>query len=305
MKERIVDRDIVLVRELLDKAIGTVNFTDIERMGGLTNRTYKVTYGNGQAYVVRIPGEGTEELIDRVNEKVSTLLACQIGIDAELLYFGQQGEKVTTYIDRAVTMSADTIRQPQNLIRVAEVFRKLHTCGADTQVPFEVFHMAAAYEKIIFDNHVVLYADYPAIKKCIMDIKRHIDRNGAAPRVPCHNDPLCENWVLDGRGRMYLIDWEYAGMNDCLWDLADVSVEAALSQQEDAILLEAYFKREPLPDELERFQANKLYLDYLWTLWGKTRVPYDGESMEQYAAERYTRLKNNLRLHFEEWYPEQ
>ena len=45
--------------------------------------------------------------------------------------------------------------------------------------------------------------------------------------------------------------------------------------------------------------ANKLYLDYLWTLWGKTRVPFSGDEMEQYALDRYMRLKINLKI-FEE-----
>ncbi len=47
----------------------------------------------------------------------------------------------------------------------------------------------------------------------------------AITKTPCHNDPLCENWLRDPK-RIYLVDWEYAGMNDPLWDLADISIEA-------------------------------------------------------------------------------
>ena len=93
---------------------------------------------------------------------------------------------------------------------------------------------------------------------------------------------------------MYLIDWEYAGMNDGMWDLADVSIEAAYEEEHDNILLEAYLKRKPEITDKKRFSANKIYLDFLWTLWGKPRVPFDGESMEEYALERYVRLKENL-----------
>jgi len=83
-------------------------------------------------------------------------------------------------------------------------------------------------------------------------------------------------------------------MNDGMWDLADVSIEADYSKENDELLLRSYFGKEPDELERKRFIANKLYLDYLWSLWGKTRVPYDGDFMEQYALDRYLRLKKNL-----------
>ncbi|MBQ5725638.1 MAG: phosphotransferase, partial [Clostridia bacterium] len=117
-------------------------------------------------------------------------------------------------------------------------------------------------------------------------------RNGG-PKVPCHNDPLCENWV-EGDGRMYLIDWEYAGMNDGMWDIADVSIEAGFDDQRDELLLTAYLGREPGLVDRKHFLASKIYVDYLWTLWAKARVPYDGQPMEDWAQERYARLKGFL-----------
>jgi thiamine kinase-like enzyme len=80
-----------------------------------------------------------------------------------------------------------------------------------------------------------------------------------------------------------------------MWDLADVSIEAGFSDEQDRMLLQFYFDRNAEPEETVRFYANKLYLDFLWALWGKTRVPFDGETMEVYAQERYLRLRQNLR----------
>ena len=93
---------------------------------------------------------------------------------------------------------------------------------------------------------------------------------------------------------MYLVDWEYAGMNDPMWDLADVSIEAEMNEVMDKKLITRYLGQEPLKDEIFRFQANKIYIDFLWSLWGKTRVPFEGTAMEQYAMDRYNRLKQNL-----------
>ena len=283
------ENEYASVKELLKKVLNTDEYSDICRMGGLTNRTYKVTV-NGEDYVVRIPGEGTEELINRKDEIVSTRLACKLGVDAEMLYFGEDGAKVTRYINEAVTMSSETLKEEINIKRVAEIFQKVHSCGEDTGVPFEVFEMAGGYEKIINEKNVPMYGDYGEIKNKVMTIKKEIDALINAKKVPCHNDPLCENWVLGGE-RMYLIDWEYAGMNDGMWDVADVSIEAGYDKKCDDMLLCAYLGRTPDTTDRKHFLASKIYVDYLWTLWAKARVPYDGQPMEDWAATRYARLK--------------
>lgn len=288
-KEIIID-DIPIVKELMLKVLGTDKYADLSRMGGLTNHTYKVTLENGEEYVVRIPGEGTEEVIVRSDEQISTKLACDLGIDAKMLYFGEDGSKVTEYIKNAVTMSADSLKNPERIKQIAEIFIKMHTCGVDTKVPFEVFEMASSYEKVIDDNNVDMFDDYNEIKATVMKIKAEIDNAIDIKKVPCHNDALCENWVL-GDGKMYLIDWEYAGMNDGMWDIADVSIEAGFDAKYDKMLLSAYLEREPEIIDEKHFLASKIYVDYLWTLWAKMRVPYDGQPMEDWATERYTRLK--------------
>ena len=83
-------------------------------------------------------------------------------------------------------------------------------------------------------------------------------------------------------------------MNEAMWDLSCLSIEAAYSEENDLELLNAYYGREATIDEKKRFAAAKLYVDYLWTLWGLTRVPFDGQFMQEYADGRYERLKDNI-----------
>lgn len=297
MAREIVTADIEKITQLVAHVIGYTGHLDISRMGGLTNHTYQVRTDAGQQYVVRIPGDGTEDMIDRSNEQISTELACRLDIDAKIFYFGKDGSKVTQYIPNAVTMSPETMGQKEHILQAADIYRTLHNCGVDTGVPFEVFDMAASYERIIRENHVSLFEDYDAVKDQVMEIKREIDRICAPALVPCHNDPLCENWVL-GNDRMYLIDWEYAGMNDPMWDLADISIEAGYTSAQDDLLLKAYYQTDVLDSSVQKHMtASKIYVDYLWTLWAKTRVPFDGQPMEDWAAERYARLKDNLSLY--------
>lgn len=297
MAKEIVREDIPRVKLLLDRVIGNSDYENIRRMGGLTNRTYCVEFQDGSRCMVRIPGEGTEELIDRSGERISTELACRIGIDSKLYYFGDDGAKVSEFIPNAVTMSAETMREDRRIRQAAQLLRRLHDSGEDTGVKFEVFDMAAGYEKIIEENNVPMYPDYAQVKAEVMKIKAQTDAACNIKKVPCHNDPLCENWVVSGDDdRMYLIDWEYAGMNDGLWDLADISIEGEYTAENDDLLLSEYFGKTPDQNEHRHFLAVKLYVDYLWTLWAKTRVPYDGKPMEDWAQERYERLKNNLKL---------
>lgn len=290
----IIEKDILPVKKLLKDVLNADSYENIERMGGLTNHTYHVTLADGKEYVVRIPGEGTEELIVRKDERVSTSLACDLGIDAKLLYFGDDGSKVTEFIPNAITMSSETLHEEKHIRQMAEIYKKIHSCGVDTGVPFEVFDMASGYEKIIEEKKVPMFSDYDENKGKVMAIKAEIDSLIHAPKVPCHNDPLCENWV-EGDGRMYLIDWEYAGMNDGMWDVADVSIEAGFDEAHDKLLLSEYLGKEPDVTEMKHFLASKIYVDYLWTLWAKARVPYDGQPMEDWAVERYARLKDNIK----------
>ena len=220
MAREIIRQDLEQVSDLLQKVLHVTSYTAIARLGGLTNHTYCVTLENGKQYVIRIPGEGTQELIVRRDEKISTQLACRLGIDAPMLYFGEDGAKVTEYIPDAVTMSAEILGTTDHIKQVACILQTLHRCGEDTGVPFEVFDMAVGYEKIIDSMNVPMFEDYLEIKQQVMAIKTEVDAALPITKVPCHNDPLCENWVV-GNGRMYLIDWEYAGMNDGMWDVAD------------------------------------------------------------------------------------
>ncbi|MDE6893172.1 MAG: phosphotransferase family protein [Lachnospiraceae bacterium] len=294
MEREIIQADVKRINQILVEVLKSSDYLKIERMGGLTNRTYKVTFPEEQMFVVRIPGEGTEELIIRGDEKISTELACRLGIDAELLYFGPDGTKITKFIPDAMTMSPETMREEKNIKQAAEIFKILHNSNIDTGVSFEVFDMAQGYEKIIIKNGVKMYEDYELVKEKIMQIKNEIDAICNIRKVSCHNDALCENWVTSGMQRMYLIDWEYAGMNDGIWDLADVSIEADYNHVMDELLLTEYLGDIPTETDWKHFLANKLYVDYLWTLWAKTRVPYDGQSMEDWAVQRYERLKRNL-----------
>ncbi len=176
----------------------------------MTNHSYEVTRNDSRGYLLRIPGEGTKEMINRLDERKSTELACKLAIDSELLYFSNYGCKVMKFIRNPKAMDAQMMKRDDIIKQAAGIFRKLHSCGVDTQVRFEVFEMAAMYENIIRENHVPLYVDYSDIKNRVMIIKNEMEDKFGIEKVPCHNDSLLGNWALDTEDNLWLIDWEYS-----------------------------------------------------------------------------------------------
>jgi thiamine kinase-like enzyme len=110
--------------------------------------------------------------------------------------------------------------------------------------------------------------------------------------VPSHCDPLCENF-LDTGERMFIIDYEYSGNNDPMWDLGDLSVEGRFGPEQDAALLRAYFDGEPPTDQVGRMVVHKAMCDLLWTLWGVIQH-VNGNAVDDfwaYALARFERCQ--------------
>ena len=112
------------------------------------------------------------------------------------------------------------------------------------------------------------------------------------PLAPCHCDPLSENFLDDG-ARMWVVDWEYSGMNDPLWDLGDVSVEAGFDEDQDREMMAAYCGGEPPAAVYGRMVIYKAMCDLLWTLWGliqfANKNPVD--DFWAYSLKRFERCK--------------
>jgi thiamine kinase-like enzyme len=281
-----------LCREILK--VEDKKFIEVNRLGGLTNRNYKVT-ANHQEYMFRLPGEGTKELINRKEEHICTSLANEIGIDSELIYFeNTSGIKISRYIYEAETMNKESIKNKKHMQAVAKVFKKMHSCSEAVPVIFDVFEKIEEYEVLLRKcKENFLWDDYKEIKKDVLSLKEKVD-NMNIKITMCHNDPLCENFVK-GKDKMYLVDWEYAGMNDPMWDLADLFIEAEFTADEEDLFNSFYFGQEVEEQAKYRILINKIFLDFLWSLWGLQRYSC-GADLLDYANDRYARAKRHLKL---------
>ena len=260
----------------------------VERLGGLTNLVFRV----GDT-CVRLPGAGTEEYINRAHEAVAARAAADAGVSPEIIHADPEtGIMATRYIDGAATMTPDGFRADIGAVRRAgEAFRQLHTSDAKFPFTFELFAMIDDYLAILSTKDVALPEGYHDVVREAETVRAALAKNPAR-LVACHCDPLCENF-LDTGDRIFIVDWEYSGMNDPMWDLGDLSVEGEFDAAQDQALLEAYAGGEPDPSDRARMVIYKAMCDLLWTLWGLIQLANDNpaEDFRAYADGRFARCR--------------
>jgi len=265
---------------------------EASRLGGLTNRNYKITAGD-QRYVLRIPGDKTGEYINRKVEAHNARLAAEAGVNAEVLFFDAgDGLMLCRHLDGCVSMTPDLFHNRAGApARAARALRRMHRSGLTFAFRFELFGMIDDYLGVLARLGAELPPGYHDVVREAGAVRRALDRH-PAPLAPCHCDPLSENFLDDGR-RMWVVDWEYSGMNDPLWDLGDMSVEAGFDEAQDREMMEAYCDG-PAPRHLQgRMVIYKAMCDLLWTLWGliqfANKNPVD--DFWAYALRRFERCK--------------
>jgi thiamine kinase-like enzyme len=239
----------------------------VARLGGLTNLVYRAE-ADGATVCLRVPGKGTEEYIDREVEAVNARAAARAGVSPEVLHFdAATGLMVTRFLEGTETMTPESFKTRAGApARAGRAFRQLHDSGEAFAFRFELFAMIDDYLKILSTKDVTLPEGYHDVVDEAEAVRAALGRNPAA-LAPCHCDPLCEN-LLDTGQRMWIVDWEYSGMNDPMWDLGDLSVEGAFDPAQDREMMEAYFGGEPPRDQWGRMIVYKAMCDLLWTLWG-------------------------------------
>ena len=291
------DQGVAEARRILSglKLFWTLDDSDIEvtRLGGLTNLVFRVDHG-GEQYVLRIPGKGTEEYINRAHEEETARAAARAGVSPDVVLFDKKtGVMVTRLVDGAVTMSADNFKTISGAPgRAGEALRRLHSSGVLFPFRFELFKMIDDYLKILSTKNVDLPLGYHDVVREAEGVRQALSTH-PLPLVACHCDPLCENFLDQNAKRMWIVDWEYAGMNDPMWDLGDLSVEGGFTAAQDDEMIAAYFGGASSASERWRIVIYKAMCDLLWTLWGliqhANKNPAD--DFHAYALNRFGRCK--------------
>ena len=140
-------------------------------------------------------------------------------------------------------------------------------------------------------NNCKNFDDYEIIKEKVLNLKGILNDLGKELR-PCHNDTVPENFVKDDE-RLYLIDWEYSGMNDPMWDLAAHIIECDFSEGDEELFLNTYFEGNIEEKYKTKILIYKICQDFLWSIWTNIKEA-KGDDFGSYGENRYNRAKSNL-----------
>jgi thiamine kinase-like enzyme len=253
--------------------------------GGITNHNFKVEVGD-EAFVLRMGGARTELLgIDRSVEYAAGRRAYEVGVGPEVVAFvPAQGWLVAAFIDGRV-ISPEEMREPETLARAMAALRKFHSADPipgrfDAHAVVEDYHAKAVAHGVEIP---AAYGDAHAVAERIRSVR------GEQPLVPCHNDLLNANFLDDGEIR--IVDWEYAGMGDRFFDLANFSVNHELSVEDDRRLLDAYFG-ESRESDLASLRLMRFMSDFREAMWGvlQSGISELHFAFDDYADRHFARL---------------
>jgi len=279
------------LNQVLDRVPALLRRTSVEDLaGGLTNRNLKVTTPDG-VYVVRMSSSDASLLgIDRDAEHVNTAAAAVAGVGAEVVdYRPDLGLLVVTFLP-GVALSNESFTDPGVMARSAHACRLLHAGPAFTGV-FDMFTHQAGYLATVLDNGFALPAGYERFTDDFADVRRALAAS-PAPLVPCNNDLLAGNY-LDNGERVWLIDYEYSGMNDACFELGNTATECEFTPEMTEAWTEAYFGGLRRSD-LARVRLQSLCSEYGWALWGfiqaaSSPIDYDFHSWGMHRFEKAAR----------------
>lgn len=238
--------------------------------GGITNTNFRVDDG-GASYLVRIGGNMPVHGIRRTYETACSRAAHAVGVAPEVT-FAAKGALVIRWIEGRTLEEAD-VRRPEYLERIAALLRRLHRDGARHlrgRAPlFWVFHVLRDYGHRLVDDDHRLKDEVPALMAVADELAAAV---GPIELALCHNDLLPANLLDDGR-RLWLVDWEYAGYDTPLFDLANMASNNQMDAAQQDRLMELCWGRPATGEDRRRLGAMmcaSLLREAMWSMVQET-----------------------------------
>ena len=176
----------------------------------------------------------------------------------------------------------------------SNIYHTLHNSRIRERNDFNLFHEIDKYNFLMQRVGASMYSStFDAYSK-VMDLEHRLNQMGVELK-PCHNDGVPENFIKDINGKIYLIDWEYSGMNDPIADIAALFLESNFSQENIDIFLTNYFDGHIPSDLTERLYIYQILWDYLWAQWTIIKEA-KGDDFGEYGKMRFERAIKKLQL---------
>ena len=264
---------------------------------GMTNRSFSFTC-RGDKYIMRIPGEGTDSLINRRQEAaVYKAIQGHDLCDSPLYLNPDNGYKITRYLTNSRTGDANN---EADLIRMVDKLRDFHSLRLEVAHSFPLFDQIQRYEDLR-ENTPSAYSDYPTTKRAVFSLQEYIN---AQEKTFCltHIDAVPDNFLFvekEGDTQVQLLDWEYAGMQDPHVDLAMFSIYALYQKDQIDHLLDLYFNHSCSIQTRIKIYCYVSVCGLLWSNWCEYKnllgVEFGQYSLCQYRyAKEYASLAKTM-----------
>ena len=256
---------------------------------GMTNRSFLFTC-RGKQYIMRIPGEGTDRLIDRRQEAAVYGAIRDLSLCDDVYYIDPaNGYKITAFLENARVCDPEN---PNDVRRCMAFLRKFHERRLHVGHSFDIFGQIEFYEQLWKGNPSV-YADYRRTKEQILSLRPYMEAH-AGEKVLTHIDAVPDNFLLTGDG-IRLIDWEYAGEQDPHVDIAMFAIYALYDRAQIDALIDAYFP-EGCPGETRlKIYCYVAACGLLWSNWCEYKRQL-GVEFGEYSLRQYRYAKDFYRI---------
>lgn len=256
---------------------------------GMTNRSFLFTC-RGKQYIMRIPGEGTDRLIDRRQEAAVYGAIRDLSLCDDVYYIDPaNGYKITAFLENARVCDPEN---PNDVRRCMAFLRKFHERRLHVGHSFDIFGQIEFYEQLWKGNPSV-YADYRRTKEQILSLRPYIEAH-AGEKVLTHIDAVPDNFLLTGDD-IRLIDWEYAGEQDPHVDIAMFAIYALYDRAQIDALIDAYFP-EGCPGETRlKIYCYVAACGLLWSNWCEYKRQL-GVEFGEYSLRQYRYAKDFYRI---------
>ena len=252
---------------------------------GMTNRSFLFTCRE-QKYIMRIPGEGTDQLINRREEAAVYGLIRDKKLCDDILFIDpDNGYKITRYISGARCCDPEN---PEDLRRCMAFLKAFHRQKLKVSHSFDLFGKIAFYESL-WEGRGSAYRDYETTKENVYSLKAYLESH-AGQQVLTHIDAVADNFLLfkdaDGEEKIRLIDWEYAAMQDPHVDIAMFCIYALYDRTEVDQLIDIYFENQCTPENRIKIYGYVAVCGLLWSNWCEYKrnlgVEFGEYSLRQY-----------------------
>ena len=260
---------------------------------GMTNRSFLFECQN-QKYIMRIPGEGTDHLINRKEEADVYQALENRQICDDVLYMNpDNGYKITAYLEDATNCDAENWDEVEACMTK---LREFHELNLKVDHRFDIFGQIDFYESL-WNGEKSYFKDYETTKTAIFELKKWIDTLEKNETL-VHIDAVPDNFLFTKDG-IRIIDWEYAGMQDPHVDIAMFCIYSLYSKEQVDRLIDLYFKGEVSPMIRKKIYAYIASAGLLWSNWCEYKrslgIDFGEYSLCQYRyAKEYSKLVLSL-----------